>query len=135
MARITKYHLDLIQGGDLRFLISVLSLLNYDLIIQEKQQPAENKLKHIRYGRRVPTNEYSLISIDLPKPKGKKVYEKIFTGHGTPKRWHMRRGHWRRYRDVRGNVTKRVWVDQCEAGNKSLGKKINDYNLQKAKGE
>ena len=76
-----------------------------------------------------------IINIDLQKPRGKTVYEKIFTGHGSPKRWHLRRGHWRRYRDARGNVTKRVWVEQCEAGNKNLGKKINDYNLQKAKGE
>ena len=135
MAKMTKTHLDLIQGGDVRFIVSVLALLNYDLIVQEKQKPADNKLKHIRFGKRVPANEYSLINIELPKPKGKTVYEKIFSGHGSPKRGHMRRGHWRRYRDAKGNVTKRVWVDQCEAGNKDLGSKVNDYNLQKAKGE
>ena len=135
MSEIASTHLALIQGGDMRFIVSVLSLLNYDLIVQQKKEPAKTKIAHVRYGRKVPTNEYSLINIDLPKPRGKTVYEKIFTGHGSPKRWHLRRGHWRRYRDARGNVTKRVWVEQCEAGNKNLGKKINDYNLQKAKGE
>ena len=135
MSEIAKTHLALLQGGDMRFIVSVLSLLNYDLIVQQKQQPAKNKITHVRYGKRVPLNEYNLINIDLPKPKGRVVYEKIFTGHGTPKRWHMRRGHWRRYRDAKGNITKRVWIDQCEAGSKELGSKINDYNLQKAKGE
>ena len=135
MSDIARTHLALLQGGDMRFIVSVLSLLNYDLIVQQKQQPAKNKITHVRYGKRVPLNEYNLISIDLPKPKGRVVYEKIFTGHGTPKRWHMRRGHWRRYRDAKGNITKRVWIDQCEAGSKELGSKINDYNLQKAKGE
>ena len=135
MSDIAKTHLALLQGGDMRFIVSVLSLLNYDLIVQQKQQPAKNKITHVRYGKRVPVNEYNLINIDLPKPKGRVVYEKIFTGHGTPKRWHMRRGHWRRYRDAKGNITKRVWIDQCEAGSKELGSKINDYNLQKAKGE
>ena len=135
MSDIARTHLALLQGGDMRFIVSVLSLLNYDLIVQQKQQPAKNKITHVRYGKRVPLNEYNLINIDLPKPKGRVVYEKIFTGHGTPKRWHMRRGHWRRYRDAKGNITKRVWIDQCEAGSKELGSKINDYNLQKAKGE
>ena len=135
MSDIARIHLALLQGGDMRFIVSVLSLLNYDLIVQQKQQPAKNKITHVRYGKRVPLNEYNLINIDLPKPKGRVVYEKIFTGHGTPKRWHMRRGHWRRYRDAKGNITKRVWIDQCEAGSKELGSKINDYNLQKAKGE
>jgi len=135
MSDIARTHLALLQGGDMRFIVSVLSLLNYDLIVQQKQQPAKNKITHVRYGKRVPLNEYNLINIDLPKPKGRVVYEKIFTGHGSPKRWHMRRGHWRRYRDAKGNITKRVWIDQCEAGSKELGSKINDYNLQKAKGE
>ena len=31
-----------------------------------------------------------------------------------------------------GNVTKRIWVDQCEAGSKEHGQKVKDYNLQKA---
>lgn len=132
MAELSKTHLQLIQGGDVRFIISVLSILNYDLIVKETQKPADHKVKHVRFGRSVPTNEYSLLNIELPKPRGKTVYEKIFTGQGTPKKWHMRRGHWRRYRDKQGNVTKKVWVDQCEAGSKEHGQKINDYNLQKS---
>ena len=39
---------------------------------------------------------------------------------------------WRRYRDAQGNVTKRIWVAECEAGSKAYGEKINDYNLQKS---
>ena len=81
--KIMETHLALLQGGDMRFIISVLSLLNYDLIVQQKQQPAKNKITHVRYGKRVPVNEYNLINIDLPKPKGRVVYEKIFTGPGS----------------------------------------------------
>lgn len=124
-----------IYTGDVRFLVSTLAILNYEHIITEKKKPDSTKVKHIAFGRRVPANEYSLLEIDLPKPRGKIFYEREFTGHGTPKRWHMRRGHWRRYRDAKGNVTKRVWIDQCEAGSKDLGTKIKDYNLQKARGE
>ena len=79
MEEISKTHLQLIQGGDIRFIISVLSILNYDLIVKETQKPASHKVKHVRFGRSVPTNEYSLLNIELPKPRGKTVYEKIFT--------------------------------------------------------
>ena len=132
MTKISETHLQLFSGGDIRFIVSVLSILNYDLIVKQVQKPAKHKVKHIRFGRSVPTNEYSLLNIELPKPKGKTVYEKIFSGHGTPKKWHKRRGHWRRYRDAQGNVTKRIWVAECEAGSKAYGEKINDYNLQKS---
>jgi hypothetical protein len=132
MTKISEQHLQLISGGDIRFIVSVLSILNYDLIVKQVQKPAKHKIKHIRFGRSVPTNEYSLLNIELPKPRGKTVYEKIFSGHGTPKKWHKRRGHWRRYRDAQGNVTKRIWVAECEAGSKAYGEKINDYNLQKS---
>jgi glycosyltransferase involved in cell wall biosynthesis len=86
MAKMTSTHLQLICGGDIRFLISVFSILNYDLIVKETHKPADHKVKHIRFGKSVPTNEYNLINIQLPKPRGKQVYEKIFSGHGTPKR-------------------------------------------------
>jgi len=132
MARMTSTHLQLICGGDIRFLISVFSILNYDLIVKETHKPADHNVKHIRFGKSVPTNEYNLINIQLPKPRGKQVYEKIFSGHGTPKRWHKRRGHWRRYRDAQGNISKRIWIGEFEAGSKSLGEKVNDYSLTKS---
>ena len=134
MSALTKYTMDSVSM-DVQILISTLAILNYEHIVMQKKNPSEDKIKHVAYGRRVPANEYSLLEIDLPKPRGKLFYEREFTGHGSPKRWHMRRGHWRRYRDAKGNITKRVWIDQCEAGSKELGSKINDYNLQKAKGE
>ena len=40
MLNMTRTHLDLVQGGDIRFIVSVLALLNYDLIVQEKQKPS-----------------------------------------------------------------------------------------------
>ena len=134
MSTLTKHTIESISM-DVQILISTLAILNYEHIIMKRKRPDTKQIKHIAYGRRVPANEYSLIEIDLPKPRGRLFYEREFTGHGSPKRWHMRRGHWRRYRDAQGHITKRVWIDQCEAGSKELGLKINDYNLQKAKGE
>ena len=121
--------------GDARFLVTALAMLNYDYIITEKKTPSTQKVNHIAFGRRVPANEYGVLTIDLPKPKGKKIYEREFSGHGSPKKEHWRSGHWRRYRDRFGNVTKRKWIDAQKVGDKNLGTKIKDYELNKANGE
>ena len=131
MQEMTKSYLDLVQGGDMRFIISLLSILNYEKVIYQKEEPAKNKIDHIQQGRRVPTNEYKIVTINLPKPRGKKIYEKLFTGHGTPQREHLRSGHWRRFRDRYGNITKKTWISEYKAGNPKLGTLIHDYNLEK----
>ena len=59
----------------------------------------------------------------------------IFTGHGSPKCEHWRCGHWRRYRDRFGNVTKRLGLNQKGSGNKAYGTKQTEYKLNKAQGE
>ncbi len=41
--------------------------------------------------------------------------------HASP-RWHMRRGHWRKYK-----TGKRVWIDNMEVGDKALGVVAHDY--------
>jgi hypothetical protein len=43
--------------------------------------------------------------------------------HATP-RWHIRRGHWRRLADGR-----RVFVRECEVGDKSRGGVVKDYEV------
>jgi hypothetical protein len=117
------------QAGDGRFLIALLGLLNYDLIVHETAIPPQ-KIDHVMFGRRVPKNEYKLVSIQLPKPRGKRIYEQMFTGHGTPKKEHWRRGHWRKVRDKSGNVKKRVWIGEMKVGNPDLGTIIHDYSLE-----
>ena len=115
--------------GDARFLLSLLNILNYDLIVTENRTPPK-QIDHISLGRKVPKNEYKLVEINLPKPRGKKVYKQIFSGHGSPKREHWRRGHWRRVVNKQGVTVKRIWIGEQKVGNKELGTIIHDYVLK-----
>lgn len=49
------------------------------------------------------------------------IYQPKGGTHASP-RWHMRRGHWRKYK-----TGKRVWIDNMEVGDKSLGVVAHDY--------
>ena len=122
-------HLKMLTG-DARFMISLLNILNYDLIVTEDRTPPK-QVNHIHLGRKVPKNEYKLVEIDLPKPRGKKLYKQMFTGHGSPKREHWRRGHWRRVNDKRGKLIKRVWIEEQKVGDPKLGTIVHDYLLKK----
>jgi len=119
-----------VMEGDGRFMIALLGLLNYDLISTEEVTPPK-KIDHIAFGRKVPKNEYKVVTINLPKPRGKRVYSRMFTGQGSPKREHWRRGHWRVLKNKQGNVLKRIWIDQQKVGNQELGKITHDYVLNK----
>jgi len=121
--------------GQARFLVAALSMFNFDHVIYKKRNRETTKIEHIVKGKRVPFNEYSLMTIELPKPRGVKRYEREFSGHGSPKCEHWRCGHWRRFRDRLGNVTRRVWIKAQKLGNKELGTKITDYKLDKAQGQ
>jgi len=115
-------------SGDPRFLISLLNMLNYDLVSTETVVPPK-KITHVYLNRSVPKNEYKVVQINLPKPRGKRVYNKMFTGQGSPKREHWRRGHWRRVHDRKGNLIKRIWIGEQKVGNAELGKIVHDYEL------
>ena len=115
--------------GDARFLISLFSLLNQSIHTQEVVQPNE-KIIHTKLGKRVPRNEYKVLDIDLSDSKIRKVYKTRFQGKGNPKREHTRRGHYRRLRDVNGNITRKIWIKSCIAGNAELGTLTKDYNLK-----
>jgi len=111
------------MSGDARFLVTIISMLNYDFIVKTPTKPTQ-KISHLRYGRNTPKNEYKIVTIELPKPKGHKITKNDFTGHGTPKKEHMRRGHWR------WQNNKRTWVNPCKVGNKKHGTIIHDYKLK-----
>ena len=111
--------------GDVRFLIALLSTLNYDQVIHLSTTPPK-KIDHVRFGRVVPKNEYKVVTIQLPKPRGVKVYEQMFTGHGTPKREHWVRGHHRR---IKGR-SEPTWIPPHIRGNSDLGTIIHDYKLE-----
>jgi len=114
--------------GDLRFLISVFTLLNYSIVSHETVAPKQ-QIDAIRWGRKLPKNEYKVLDIDLPKPRGLRMYEPLFTGHGTPKRQHIRRGHPRRVKKLDGTIETK-WIEEQVVGNPDLGTIIKDYNLR-----
>jgi hypothetical protein len=111
--------------GDVRFLIALLSTLNYDQVIHLNTTPPK-KIDHVRFGRVVPKNEYKVVTIQLPKPRGVKIYEQMFTGHGTPKREHWVRGHHRR---IKGR-SEPTWIPPHIRGNPDLGTIVHDYKLE-----
>jgi len=121
--------------GQAKFLIAALAMFNFDHIVYKKKTKGTTKVQYISRGQRIPFNEYSLMTIELPKPRGVQKYEREFTGHGSPKCEHWRCGHWRRYRDRFGNVTKRTWIKAKKVGNKAYGTKQTEYKLNKAQGE
>jgi hypothetical protein len=112
--------------GDVRFLIALLGMLNYDQVIHLTPEKP-HKLSHMRFGRKLPENEYKVVTIQLPKPRGVRIYEKEFTGHGTPKRQHWVRGHWRKYK----GREERTWIAPHIRGNSELGTIVHDYKLEK----
>lgn len=118
--------------GDARFLIALLGLLNYDLVVHDTVTTPK-QIDHKSFGRVIPKSEYKVVTIDLPKPRGKRIYERMFTGQGSPKREHWRRGHWRSLKDAFGRIRKRVWIDEMKVGNPKLGSIIHDYDLQAKK--
>lgn len=114
-------------SGDARLLITLLALVNYPHHIVERK--LEQGVPRVMYGKRLPRNEVRVLEIDLPKPRGTTRYERMFTGSGTPKRQHVRRGHWRVYHHKDGTVTKR-WIGEQIVGNAALGVIDHEYDLK-----
>lgn len=114
-------------GQTLRTLIATLALLNYPHIVIQRDLPKVNG-GSLYLGRKLPKNELKVLEIDLPKPRGTTHYERMFKGHGSKKRQHVRRGHWRTLRMKSGEI-KHTWIKECLAGNPELGRVIHDYHL------
>ncbi len=74
--------------------------------------------KRVRKGKK-PLYDWKTILIEPPKPKGPNQGGT----HASP-RWHERRGHWRTTRSG-----KKVWVKNCEVGDKSKGAVFHDYQI------
>ena len=114
------------SAGDARFLASVIALLNYPNLV--KQRYAKPTRHQKMWGSRLPTNEVRTIEIDLPKPRGVTVYSKMYRGLGSPKRYHLRRGHFNHYRLKDGSLRK-VWIPERYVGNRELGTIEHEYRL------
>ena len=75
--------------------------------------------KKVRQGK-VPVYDWKTVVIEPTKPKGN---DQGGT-HASP-RWHERRGHWRTMKSG-----KKIWVKNCEVGNKALGAVFKDYIIK-----
>ena len=115
------------MGGDLRLITAILATLNYDHIVYNDAKP-NPKILHTRNGKNLPKYSYRLVTIDLPKPKVRKVYKGIITGSGSPKAEHWRRGHWRVQNYKNGK--KRIWIEPMKVGDKNIGVIEHDYILR-----
>ena len=116
-------------AGDIRLLMTIISLWNYPNHVFEKGYP-KTENTGIKWGRRIPKNEVRTLDIQLPKPDGVKMYEKMFRGFGAPKRQHLRRGHWRHLHKQDGSI-QRVWINEQLVGDPSLGVIDHNYNLRR----
>lgn len=111
-------------NGDIRFLITVFSMLNYDWVIKEKRE-AQAERKY-RYGKFHKGNSHIVLSIDLPKFQGVTVMPRGFGAmNESSRRQHSVRGHWRRYR----KTGQRVWISPHLRGDPKLGVITKDYVL------
>ena len=116
-------------AGDLRLLMTIISLWNYPNHVFEKGYP-KTENSGIKWGKRIPKNEVRTLDIELPKPDGVKMYEKMFRGFGAPKRQHLRRGHWRHLHKQDGSI-QRIWINEQLVGDPSLGVIDHNYNLER----
>lgn len=121
--RWINYSCDMMEG-DARFLVTLLSVLNYDWIIKDEVS-ATAAPRRIRHGKILPRNSHTTLNIDLPKAKGVTMLPAPYI-EGASRRQHEVRGHWRLYR----TTGKRVWVRAHKRGDAKLGVISKDYSLQ-----
>ena len=117
------------MAGDARFLLCTLALLNYPHIVK-LTATSPSRTRRIRFGAVVPRKEVKVVEIELPKSRAKTTYKRLFTGQGTPKRLHQRRGHWRVYVNADGTERKPVWIAPMWVGNEDVGIIEHKYELK-----
>tara|TARA_R100000808_G_scaffold4391_3_gene14545 strand:- start:38 stop:1336 length:1299 start_codon:yes stop_codon:yes gene_type:complete len=118
-----EYEDSITMAGDVRFLISLLAMINYDWVAP-LPTPLRSSQKSIAYGKRKPHSVYYRLGLTLPKEQIQLRCKE--PRQSSPKREHEVRGHWRRYQN--GKV---VWIKSHRRGNASLGIITKDYVLLK----
>lgn len=105
--------------GVLAFIAAFLESLDQSPITGHLPSRRANHAKKIRQGK-IPTYDWTTVVIEPTKPKN----DPQGGTHASP-RWHERRGHWR----ILKKTGKRVWVKNCEVGDKARGAVFHDYTL------
>lgn len=96
-----------------------LAILAGEHAVQNQAVPQMRRRKLARAG--VTGWDWHLVNFDPQELKPKSP--PLGGTHATP-RWHIRRGHWRTLADGR-----RVFVRECEVGDKSRGGVVKDYEV------
>lgn len=117
-------HFHSLFNGDGRFLFTLLSVLNSSERIHSNTVLSSQQLDYTKKTKRVPKSEYKMLDISLPHITNTSVPNP--NADGSPKRYHQRRGHWRRLPNGQ-----RVWIKDKWVGNQKLGTIYHDYNLTK----
>ena len=110
--------------GDIRFIISLLAMINYNWIA--KGEPVRSHRQSIAFGKRKAHSEYYKLAIALPKDHA--VIRETARGTGSPKRQHEVRGHFRVIRRT-GKPDRRTWIKPHRRGDPKLGVITKDYVL------
>ena len=130
-----KNHIDALKigmqmiAGDGRFLLCTLALLNYPHIVK-LTATSPSKTRRIKFGAVVPRKEVKVVEIELPKSRASTTYKRLFTGQGSPKRLHQRRGHWRVNMNADGTERKPIWIAPMWVGNEEVGVIDHQYELK-----
>lgn len=106
--------------GVLAFVAAFLESLETATVTGYLPIKRANWEKKVRQGN-VPTYDWTTVVIEPTKPRG----DTQGGTHASP-RWHERRGHWR----VIKKTGKKVWVKNCEVGDKALGAVFHDYRIK-----
>ena len=106
--------------GVLAFVAAFLESLETTPAVAHLPIKRANWEKKIRQGK-VPTYDWTTITVESVKPRGLD----LGGTHASP-RWHERRGHWRTMK----KSGKKVWVSNCEVGDKTKGAVFHDYKIQ-----
>jgi hypothetical protein len=96
-----------------------LAILSAEHAVERQSIPQTRRPKLARAG--VTGWDWNLVSFDPAELKPKSP--PLGGTHATP-RWHIRRGHWRTLADGR-----RVFVRECEVGDRSRGGVVKDYEV------
>lgn len=104
--------------GVLAFVAAFLESLDTTPAVGYLPVKRANWEKKIRQGK-TPTYDWTTITIEPAKPRG----PDLGGTHASP-RWHERRGHWRTMKSG-----KKIWVKNCEVGDKSKGAVFHDYKI------
>ena len=110
-------------------LISIISLLNYDWKVENKEGVIVDNVKSVNT-ESIKKDTYKKVTIDLPK---KKEVLDFFKQKPRTRKFgtaeHVVRGHWRVYK----KSGERVWIDEHCRGDKKYGTVHKDYILTKSK--